>query len=57
MKTSTVKTTYYACTKPGAHRYPNSANRRISAEQLVEGAMAAAITLAAILILVVLITM
>lgn len=57
MKSNTVKTSYYACTKPGAHRYPNSAQRRITAEQLVEGAIVAAITLSAILVLVVLFTM
>ena len=57
MKINTVKTSYYACSEPGSHRYPNAAQRRITAEKLVEGAMAAAITLAAILILVVLITM
>ena len=57
MRSNTVKTSYYACTKPGAHRYPNAADRRITAEKLVEGAMAAAITLAVVLILVVLFTM
>lgn len=57
MRSNTVKTSYYACTKPGAHRYPNAADRRITAEKLVEGAMAAAITLAVVMILVVLFTM
>lgn len=58
MKTHTVSNrTYYACTMPGANRFPNSAQRRLTAEKLVEGALAAVITLSVVLVAVVLLTM
>lgn len=58
MKVNTVPTArYYACKHPGAARYPNAASRRYYLEKLVDGALALAITLAAVIIAVVLITL
>lgn len=58
MKLNTVSSrNYYACTEPGASRFPNSADRHITAEQIVEGALAAVITLAVVLVTVVLLTL
>lgn len=57
MKATVKATDYYACTRPGAHRFPNAAERRICLEKIVEGALAAGITLAVVLIAVVLLTM
>ena len=58
MKTNTVSANrYYACKHPGAARYPNAATKRYYLEKLVDGALAAAITLASVIIAMVLITM
>lgn len=58
MRTHAVNTnTYYACKAPGACRFPNAADRRYFLEKLVDGALAAAITLASIVIVMVLVTM
>jgi len=58
MKAQTAApTAYYACKVPGGHKLPNAATRRYYIEKLVDGLLAAAITLAAIVVLVVLITM
>ena len=47
MKVQTVTAaTYYAAKDPRAHRYPNAANRRFYAEKIVDGLLAAAITVA-----------
>lgn len=52
MKVQTVTAaTYYAAKDPRAHRYPNAANRRFYAEKVVDGLLAAAITVAAVVIL------
>ena len=58
MKTTVAKANaYYACKTPGACRYPNAAERRNYLEKIVDGALAAAITLATIVIVMVLLTM
>ncbi len=58
MKVQTVNTAaYYACNKPGAHKLPNVAEKRYYAEKLVDSLLAAAITLAVVVIGLVLITM
>lgn len=58
MKANTVSTkSYYACSTPGASRYPNAADRKDLAHRIVDGILAAAITLAAVLCLVVLVTL
>lgn len=50
-------TAYYTCKHPGGHKLPNAATRQYYMEKLVDGLLAAAITLAAVVITVVLITM
>lgn len=58
MKAQTINaTTYYTCNEPGAHKLPNAAQRRYYTEKVVDGILAAAITLAVLLIGVVLVTM
>lgn len=58
MKANTISATaYYTCNEPGAHKFPNAAQRRYYAEKVVDGLLAAAITLAILVIGVVLITM
>lgn len=58
MKAHTVDPiAYYTCNKPGAHKLPNAATRRYFLERIVDGLLAAAITLAAVVVLVVLVTM
>lgn len=58
MKAHTVNATaYYTCNEPGAHKLPNAAQRRYYTEKVVDGLLAAAITLAVLVIGVVLITM
>lgn len=42
---------YYACRIPGARRYPNAANRPNLLEKLVDILLAAAITVAVIVVL------
>ena len=52
MKVQTVTaTTYYAAKDPRAHRYPNAVKRHFYAEKIIDGILAAAITIAAIVIL------
>jgi hypothetical protein len=52
MKARTITAaTYYAAKDPRAHRYPNAAKRRFYAEKIVDGILAAAITVATIVIL------
>ena len=52
MKAQTVTAaTYYAAKDPRAHRYPNAVKRRFYAEKIVDGLLAAAITVAAVVIL------
>ena len=58
MKAHSMNTSrYYISDRPGAHRFPNSADQRICAEKIVESALAAMITLAVIAITVVLLTL
>lgn len=58
MKVQTVNATaYYTCNEPGAHKLPNAAERRYFAEKLVDSLLAAAITLAVVVIGLVLLTM
>lgn len=58
MKAQTINATaYYTCNEPGAHKLPNAAQRRYYTEKVVDGILAAAITLAVLLIGVVLVTM
>lgn len=58
MKMQTVDpTAYYACNESGAHKLPNAATRRYFLEKVIDGLLAAAITLAAVVVLVVLATM
>jgi len=58
MKASTANANrYYISNRPGAHRFPNSAENRLCAEKIVEGALAAMITLAVVAITVVLLTL
>lgn len=48
---------YYTCQIPGGHKLPNAAERRYYLEKIVNGLLAAAITLSVVLITVVLVTM
>lgn len=58
MKAQTINATaYYTCNEPGAHKLPNAAQRRYYTEKVIDGILAAAITLAVLLIGVVLVTM
>ncbi len=58
MKVQTVNpTAYYACSEPGAHKLPNAATGRYFLEKIVDGLLAAAITLGTVLVLIVLVTM
>lgn len=58
MKVQTVNpAVYYACKIPGGHKLPNAAEKRYYAEKLVDTLLAAAITLAVVVIGIVLITM
>ena len=58
MKTSTVSANkYYVCKHQNACRYPNAASRRYTIEKIVNGVLAAMITLSAVTIAVVLVTM
>lgn len=58
MKARTINSqNYYSSTRPGAHRFPNAAERRLCAEKVVEGALAAMITLSVIAITIVLLTL
>lgn len=58
MKAHTVTAAeYYAAKAPGANRYPNSANRRYYLEKIVDSVLAAAITLAVVVVIMVLVTM
>lgn len=58
MKGQTVSpTVYYACKVPGGHKLPNAAQRRYYAEKLTDTLLAAAITIAIVVIGIVLITM
>lgn len=49
--------TYYACKVPGGHVLPNAAEKRFTAEKLVDSLLSAAITLAVVVIGMVLLTM
>ena len=52
MKTTTVSpTAYYAAKDPRANRYPNAARRTYFLERIMDGMLAAAITVAAVVIL------
>ena len=58
MKAQTVDAIrYYSCRLPGAHKLPNAATKRYYLEKLVDSLLAAAITLAAVVVMVVLVTM
>ena len=57
MKSNTVNNRYYACKVPGAHRYPNAAQRKDIAHRIVDGALAALITLGAVLAIMVVVTL
>lgn len=58
MKAHTVDpVAYYTCREPGAHKLPNAATRRYFLEKVVDGLLAAAISLATVVVLVVLVTM
>lgn len=58
MKARTINPhSYYSSTCPGAHRFPNAGERRLCIEKVVEGALAAMITLSVIAITVVLLTL
>lgn len=58
MRANTVSASrYYACKHPGGTRYPNAASKRYYLEKLVDGALAAAITLAVVIIIMVMVTM
>lgn len=58
MKAQTVNAAaYYTCKVPGGHKLPNAAERRYYAEKLVDTLLAAAITVAVVLVGIVLITM
>lgn len=49
--------TYYACKLPGGKSLPNASDKHLTAEKLVDSLLAAAITLAVVVIGLVLITM
>ena len=57
MKAHTVFNRYYASRVPGAHRYPNAKVRKDIAHRIVDGLLSAAITLGAILIITVMVTL
>lgn len=57
MKSNTANNRYYACKVPGAHRYPNAAQRKDIAHRIVDGALAALITLGAVLAIMVVVTL
>lgn len=58
MKAQTVNATaYYACKAPGGHKLPNAAERRFYVEKLVDILLAAAITIAIVVVGIVLVTM
>lgn len=57
MKAHTVSNRYYASRVPGAHRYPNARVRKDIAHRIVDGLLSAAITLGAILIITVMVTL
>lgn len=57
MKSNTASVNrYYACKHPGGTRYPNAASKRYYLEKLVDGALALAITFAAVLVIAVMFT-
>ena len=51
MKTTAIATNYHCTNRHTACRYPNSAQRRHFGEQLLDTVLAAAITLAVVVIL------
>lgn len=55
-QTATVSA-YYSSKAPGAHRYPNSASRRYFLEKVVDGVLAAVITLGVVVSIIVVLTM
>lgn len=58
MKAHTVSNNqYYACKVPGSQRFPNAAGKRYYLDKIADGALAAAIALAAVVIVIVLLTM
>lgn len=52
MKTRPVTAAvYYAAKDPNANRYPNAASRRYFAERILDGVLAAAITVSVVVVL------
>ena len=57
MKVCTVNAVqYHICSLPGGKKLPNAASRRYQLEKIVDGLLAAAISLSVVLITIVLVT-